>query len=109
MSRARLLEHEVNEAPVKIQSLEREGNKLRNLISLVELKVDEMLKGRVLDEMPQPRATNAPPESIALSGWATCLLTQRELKGGFPRAFNIGLAQNRLTFYLSDLSYNLSR
>ena len=52
VGRAKEMVRERDEATARIASLEREVSKLRNLISLAESKVDEMLKDR-----PTPEAS----------------------------------------------------
>ena len=66
-SKAKLLEGEKAEAVAKIQDLEREIGELKELISLAESKVDEMLGGESApDVSKEPPTSKAQVTSVSL-------------------------------------------
>jgi peptidoglycan hydrolase CwlO-like protein len=85
----RSLEHEKAENTAKIQALERQVDELRNLISLAESKVDEMLEGGSAPDAsrdPEPAASKVSMELPKPPAF-----DQEETKRRSPHAFKQNL------------------
>jgi len=93
-SKAKLLEGEKAEAVARIQELEREVEKLKELISVAESKADEMLSGEAVPDVskrpifPKARVTSVPLASKGLQQLVEPIGSEQdELKRRFPQAF----------------------
>jgi len=79
----RSLEREKSADTAKIQALEREVAELRNVISLAESKVDEMLKAECASDVSVEPPT--PKDQVTLPSLPSEEL--QDVKRRFPRAF----------------------
>jgi FtsZ-binding cell division protein ZapB len=79
--KAKSVERERSEAVAKMQALERETEQLKELISLAESKVGEMLNADSHRDMPTGQAAR----QVALPSLPSQEL--QEVKKRFPRAF----------------------